>query len=336
MKTFYNKKEKIAKLIVETPEDLWHIHKVLSKGDLITSRTFRKTAIKRGKEFVEGRREPMVLTIEVEKTEYRKETHTLKILGKIVSGPENIQIGSHHSINIEIGNNLTVKKDWKNYQIERLKKAGTAKRSVFICLIDRDGADFALLKESGIEFKGSKSFKKKSWYKQEEKRDEFYKEIVSVLKEQKAIVLAGPGFERENLLKYIKESDKELAKRIIIEHASERGRSGVREILRKSASRILKETRIAEESEIVEKFLDEVKKSGLAVYGKKETEQAVEMGAVKELLVSDEKVEEFERILDKAEKQHAKIFIISSGHDAGEQFLDFGGIGGLLRYRIDI
>lgn len=333
MKVSYSKKEKKARIKVETPEDLWHLSRVLEKGDFVTAKTYRKKVIRRGREIVEGKREAVILTIDVGKVEYRKDMHSLKLLGKIVSGPEKswVQLGTYHSIYVEPGTSLIVQKDWKTYQLEKLKRAYT-KTEIFICLIDRDGADFAVLKDSGIEFRGNKSFKKKARYKQEERREEFYKEIAEILGGWKAVIVAGPGFEAENLFKYLKEKKPELAKRVFVEKASERGRSGIREILRRSGNRILRQSRIAEETMLVDRFLAEVEKDGLVVYGKKETEQAVEIGAVKEILVSDEKINELERILDKAEKQHAKIHIISAEHDAGEQFLGLGGIGGFLRF----
>ncbi|MBL7206110.1 MAG: mRNA surveillance protein pelota [Candidatus Aenigmarchaeota archaeon] len=332
MHVSYIKKEKKARLKVETPEDLWHLSKVLEKGDLITAKTLRKKTIRRGKEIVEGKREAMTLQIELEKTEYRKETHSLKLLGKITLGPEDVKLGSHHSIYVEPGLLLIVQKDWKNYQLDKLRKAGVKKTLVFVCTIDRDGADFAILKDNGIEFHGKKSFKKRS--REEEKRDEFYNEIISIMKDQKTIIIAGPGFEKENLYKYIKEKEPELAKRCFTENASERGRSGIREVLRKSGNKILKESRIAEETILVDNFFKELEKEGLIVYGKKETEKALEMGALKELLVSDDKINEFENILNKAEKMQTKIHIISAEHDTGEQFLGFGGIGGFLRFKL--
>jgi protein pelota len=70
------------------------------------------------------------------------------------------------------------------------------------------------------------------------------------------------------------------------------------------------------------------------VYGKKETEHALEMGAVERLLVSEEKIHDYEHILDKAESLRTEIVVISSEHESGEKFLAIGGIGGFLRFKI--
>ncbi|NIO21054.1 MAG: mRNA surveillance protein Pelota, partial [Candidatus Aenigmarchaeota archaeon] len=105
-------------------------------------------------------------------------------------------------------------------------------------------------------------------------------------------------------------------------------------VIKTSANRILKDTRIARETELVEKLLQEINKDGLAVYGKKETMKAVEYGAIETLLVSEESIPDFEEIMDKVEKQGGNIRIISSDHESGEKFLNLGGIAGFLRFKI--
>ena len=96
-----DKKENTAKIRTETPDDLWHLEKILEPGDLVTSRTLRKTTIKRGNEIDKGDRKPVTLTIQVEKKEFHKDSHMLRLTGPIKSGPEDlVQIGSYHSLGI--------------------------------------------------------------------------------------------------------------------------------------------------------------------------------------------------------------------------------------------
>ena len=58
------------------------------------------------------------------------------------------------------------------------------------------------------------------------------------------------------------------------------------------------------------------------------------MGAVETLLVSSEKIREFEKLMEAAEKLGTKISIITSDHTMGEQFSGLGGVAGLLRFRM--
>src|SRR4030043_247297 len=114
----------IIRLKTENPDDLWHLEKMLEKGDLVTSRTLRKTTVKRGSEVDSGDRKPVTLTISLEKVEYHKDIKVLRLTGKITEGPEDIQIASYHTLSIDTDSVLTVQKaKWKAFQLDRLKKA---------------------------------------------------------------------------------------------------------------------------------------------------------------------------------------------------------------------
>ncbi len=322
----------IVKLKVENLDDAWHLKKLLEPGDMLTARTVRKTTIKKGSEIKEGDRKPMVLTIEAEKMEYRPDMHTIRVTGKIKSGPEDVQMDSYHTISIEQGMMITVQKEWKNYQLERIRKAGGKKPLLFICVLDREEADFALLRESGIRMLGSVRSERTE---EDIKRQEYYSQIMETLMNQEAetIIVAGPGFERENLFNFLKEKDPGLAKRVSVEHADDTGKAGVQQVLKTSANRVLQETRIARETESVEEVMTRIKKEGLVAYGKQEISDAVRMGAVETLIVSEDKLEEFEKLMDEVERQRGQVTVISTEHESGEEFLGLGGIAALLRFR---
>jgi len=103
----------------------------------------------------------------------------------------------------------------------------------------------------------------------------------------KGVIIGGPGMTKQYFL------DKqaihhELAKKIIgVIDTSYTDEGGIREIVQKS-SEILKDTELMKERLILEKFLGEVAKDGLATYGKKEVEDTIEQGRVSALLVSED------------------------------------------------
>ncbi|MCK5022899.1 MAG: mRNA surveillance protein pelota [Candidatus Aenigmarchaeota archaeon] len=326
-----NLKEQTVKLLVETPEDLWHIEHVIFPGNLVRSKTMRKTSIKRGGEYEYGEKKPMVLTVQIEKIELRTDSATLRITGLIVEGPENVE-KSYHSMEFEIGSVLTIKKDnWKKHELERLEKAKVKKSLLLVCVLDREDADFAILRESGIEMKARITNHDK------ENMENYHKRIISYLNGSnfEIIVIAGPGFERENLSRYIEQNDKALAKKIIVEHSSANGINGIHEVIKKSANRILKETRVSKESNYVNELMARMKSGGLAVYGPKQTENAVNMGAVETLFISQEKINDYEKLMEVQEKMRGRVVIIGNDHELGEQFLYIGGIGGYLRFKLD-
>ncbi len=329
----------IIRLKTENPDDLWHLEKMLEKGDLVTSRTLRKTTVKRGQEVDSGDRKPVTLTISLEKVEYHKDIHVLRLSGKITEGPEDIQIASYHTLSIDTDTVLTIHKaKWKSFHLDRLRKARQRRPLLFICSLDREEAEFAGLTESGIEWSGSITARKTGQkVGKQERGGEYFQEILKTLEAKtayEAIVLAGPGFEKDNLLKFIHERSPELARKILVEKTSSAGRRGIQELIQTSANKLLKETRVAKETELVEGLLMEIGREGPVVYGKKETEHALRMGAVEKLLVSEEKIKDYESLLDQAESLHTEIVIISGEHESGERFLGIGGIGGFLRFRI--
>ncbi|MEE9406200.1 MAG: mRNA surveillance protein pelota [Candidatus Aenigmarchaeota archaeon] len=321
----------VISLRPETLDDLWHLEKVLEPGDMVRARTMRKITLKRGEEIVKGERKPVTLTVEAEKIGFH-ETGRLRITGRIRGGPEDMS--GYHTIEVEPGNELTVTKEWKRDQLDRLERAKVKEPLLYICVIDREGADFGGLKASGLEMLGSIRFRKVMG---EEKREGFYDDVMKHLSKQdkyERIILAGPGFEGENLFRRIKEKEPKLAKRISLEKASNTGRTGIQEVIKTSADKVLEGTRVSRETKLVEKLLEEIGKDGMAVYGKKETQAAVAAGAVETLLVSETMVRVSEGMMDLAEKTGAKVMIISASHEAGEKFLSLGGVGGILRYRV--
>ncbi len=319
----------VISLMPETLDDLWHLEKVLEPGDMVRARTMRKITLKRGEEIVKGERKPVTLTVEAEKIGFH-ETGRLRITGRIRGGTES----GYHTIEVEPGKELTVTKEWKRDQLDRLERAKVKEPLLYICVIDREGADFGGLKASGLEMLGSIRFRKVMG---EEKREGFYDDVMKHLSKQdkyERIILAGPGFEGENLFRRIKEKEPKLAKRISLEKASNTGRTGLQEVIKTSADKVLESTRVSRETRMVEKLLEEMGRNGMAVYGKKETQAAVAAGAVETLLVSETMVRESEGMMDLAEKTGAKVMIISASHEAGEKFLSLGGVGGILRYRV--
>jgi len=328
-------KEGILRLGLQALEDLWHLHKILETGDKVKAKTYRKVAIKRGSEITEGDKKPVLLTIRLEKSEFHKYTGKLRLSGTIVSGPEDIQLASHHTIQLEPGMMVEVEKpSIKGYELDRLKRARVKEADIFIAAIDRDQVDFASLREFGLEMHGSIRYKKIAG---DENRGPWYDKIIENLKSQEdfgKILICGPGFERTNLFAYVRKKSPEVGKKVTVEYSSDIGKPGIQEVIKTSGDRILKETRIARETGFVENLLLEIKKRGLEVHKKEDVEKAVEYGALDTLMVSDIKVREFEELIDQSENISAKIAIISTEHQAGEQFLSLGGIGGLLRFKM--
>ncbi|MBN2102140.1 MAG: peptide chain release factor 1 [Candidatus Aenigmarchaeota archaeon] len=189
------------------------------------------------------------------------------------------------------------------------------------------------------------------------------------------VLVAGPGPVKETFadgdyLQY------EIKNKIIgIVSISYTGEYGLHEAVER-AEDILKETSIIKEKQILENFLTNLRKdTGLAIYGLKETVQALEAGSVETLMISDkfpwkkikfhcrncefsmEKIMKedqtfgmkcpdcdgeletsgtediMEEITKKADEMGTIIKEISTETNEGVQFLELGGIGGILRFK---
>jgi protein pelota len=327
---------------VNVNDDLWYLENVVEQGDLVKTRTLRNIFVERQGQQVKAEKRPMVLKLEVEKIEFQKFTNLLRLTGKIVEGPEDVQLGSYHTIEVKPSTVLTIyKKEWKQYQIDRLNKALIKVPDVLIAVVDSNQATFGMLKRSGVEIVSEFS-NPHSTTEEEEKLPEFYKKIASEIEKfsekVERIVLAGPGFTKEHVQKIIQENYPELKSKLIIDTTTSATKAGVNEILKKGTlDKIIRDSEIVKESQIVQEFFIHLNKDdGLSVYGLDQIKDADSAGAVKILLISDENIrkEEIDQLAKQVEKKKGQVEIISKTHELGEQFHRMGGLGAILRFRI--
>ncbi len=345
-----NIKKGFVKLKIQNLDDLWYLSNIMNKGDLIRAQTIRK--IKIGKE--EERKQAIVkkkitLTIKAEKVEYKADS--LRVGGKITECPEDIQKGSWHSFNLTVNSILTIiKNEWLKYQLDWLKQASKEKiPKILICCLDREEAYFALLKRAGYEILSHIKGKVAKKAVEEKLKTTFWQELAKKTKEYDEklkldkIIIASPSFWKEYLIKEIK--DHSLKEKIVLASCSSVDKTGLNEVLKRpELVNVLKEERIAEEINLVEELLTEIKKQGKVSYGLKETEQAINSGAVEKLLVTDsflkqmreqEKADQINQLMKLTEQMKGSVIIISSEHEGGKKLDSLGGVGALLRYKIN-
>ncbi len=336
------------KIRVESPDDLWYISQIADKGDVVKGQTLRK--IKVGEEKEDAIRRPVFIAIKVEKSEFHKYSNVLRIGGTILEAPEDVPRGSFHTFNVEEGTVITIiKENWLKYQLDRLREASEAEGpKILICVFDREEAIFALMKKYGYELltelKGS--VQKKGQDTSEIKN--FYLDIIKQMQDYvkrydiEKIILASPAFWKEELLKNLKDDD--LKKKLVMATCSSVDQTAINEVLKRDeVKEVLKQDRAAKELKIVEKLLAEISKDGEATYGMKETGDAVIVGAVRVLLVTDGCIQNsresgnyprLENLMRTVERTGGEISIISSENEAGKRLNGLGGIAAILRYKL--
>ena len=192
-------------------------------------------------------------------------------------------------------------------------------------------------------------------------------------KDLKGIILGGSGPVKDMFLNgdFLQQDSKN--KVIGVVDTSYSGEPGLTEAVQR-AEDILSQASIIREKKLLERFFEELRKdSGISVYGFKEVENALNLGAVQTLIVSEEfelveahvsckcghsdkkivrrsrinlkcpncgaemQAEEkdvLHKIIEKAEQTQTEVEMIS-GEGLGEQFKEIGGIGGNPRYKIE-
>ena len=152
-------------------------------------------------------------------------------------------------------------------------------------------------------------------------------------KEIKGILIGGPGPTKQEFY----EGDyltAEIKNKVLgLKDLTYTDEFGLNELVEKSQD-LLAETSIIKEKEILNKFFTKLAKEPEKVtYGLKETKNALEMGAV-EILIVSESLDNIEELEEFAESTGAKTEVVSIETQEGIQLKNLGGIGAILRFPI--
>ncbi len=346
-----NLKKGEIKILSQNLDDLWYLSNIIEPKDIIQGKTLRKIkAPSSDEKSKEASKRPVFLSIEVEKVEFSKYSNVLRLLGVIKQAPEDVPLGEHHTFNIDENTAITIiKRQWFKYQLDKLKEAYSQKKSsILIVVHDREEAYFALFRKYGYEVLSHIEGEVQKKREENIKKENFYLSVIKKMEEYverygiKQIILASPAFWKEDLMKEIKDAD--LKQKIINATCSSATKNGIEEVIKRPEVRAaLQQERAAKEINKVEELFTEIAKNNLAVYGQKETEIAANMGAVKELLITDSLIQksrqenfyhEVENIMRTVDKTKGEIEIISSEHEGGKKLDGLGGIGAILRFKM--
>ena len=140
-----------------------------------------------------------------------------------------------------------------------------------------------------------------------------------------------------NILAHSLRNSEEMFSKAFLYHTGQSGMNGIQELMKRGmGAEVLKDSRVAEETELVERLLEQVGTDGLATYGPKEVREAAKAGAVEQLLILDSLVRErdVESLMRTVEDSRGRVTIVSEMHEGGKKLESLGGMAALLRYRI--
>jgi protein pelota len=325
------------RLLPESIDDLWHLQHLIAPGDLVFATTFRSVDAASDKirpEKVEKR--PVRLGIRIDRLEFSEHGVRLRLFGIIEHG---IDIGAHHTLNIETGYEISVIKAWRPIDRERITRS--VKASVYgiihILTIEEGEAELFRLRQYGPESviaitagsgKGAET----------ESRTGFFDTVISYIADISGpLIIAGPGFIKDDFIKRAKNQGSPSADRAIVVETRRIGRGAVQEVIGKGAlDKLFDDLQLSREVQMMEEVLMRISKEGAVTYGRAEVTQAIEFGAAEQVLIVDTLLRDPEimKIIETAEAMRATVVILSSQFEPGERLTALGGIAALLRYTL--
>lgn len=229
-----------------------------------------------------------------------------------------------------------------------------------IIIIERDEATIGLLKPSGVQVldeiewyipgkhhKGGQSQRRFDRII-EQMVEEFYKHVaekannyfIPLIEEKKlkGVIIAGPGYAKQDFLKEAGNLDYRIRQLIMGEpiDVSYQGYVGLREVVMK-AKDLLTKHKFVEVVDTIEEFkLHIARDDGYAIYGLQDVEKALDHGAIEKLIVCEDHPE-IDRLEKLALEKGAKFVVLPLDTDEYQWFKDtFGCIVGIARYPLNL
>ncbi|MDE1805113.1 MAG: mRNA surveillance protein pelota, partial [Candidatus Micrarchaeota archaeon] len=313
-------------------DDLYLIERIVATGDGIEARSYRRFKPSEGDV---GEQKEVLVKIGVEKVELDKGANKLRFTGKILWGrPEEfIKLQSYHTINIGVGDTLDIQKqEWKDYILKRIKQSvqDSKKPRLGVIAVDEEKATVAYIRGYGIEIitelysKLSKRMKEKDY---ELAREKYFNEIIDSARNLKVdiVAIAGPGFTKDDIRKYLESKRIKVEKRLVFAQASDAERGGIREAMQSdSVTALLAQEQVKREFELLNKLLSGLS-LGASSQGISDVRKSLEEYDAAVVMVNDSVLnsKEVQDVLDIADKSKVRIEIFNSDDDAGKQLASF-------------
>ena len=342
-------KQGICALVVETPDDLWTLRRLISPGDTVVTKSSRVS--KREDEFSRpdrGERVKVTIALLVEGVFLDSSVGRLRIRGRITeSSDENVSTSGSHSVSITPGYGLTLRKEnWTPVYTSILNSARKTGRRFLLVAMDRREAGIGLLGGSHLTILSTVDSGASGKGGQEVDTEPFLRKIVGVLRnswrEGDTVVVAGPGHTKMALANRVA-ADPDLRKSyVVVDGFDLSGADGVRSLLKfEGFKKVASDSLLVEVQTIVDEVIKRIARGdGKVAYTLPRVKVAAEAGMVESCLVSDDVFarnsaeEEVVKVLNTVEQNGGVIYLCDSSLEAGKQVASFGGIVATLRYAL--
>lgn len=325
------------RFVPETIDDLWHLKHLVLPGSLVFATTFRSVESSTDKirpEKVEKR--PVRLGVRAEKIEFSEHGIRLRITGIIEHG---IDCGAYHTINVETGYEISVIRQWRPVDLERIERA--KKSSLFgvihVLTIEEGEAELFRIRQYGPESvvtvtagsgKGGES----------DNRVAFFDAVTKCITEVTGpLVIAGPGFIKDDFVRHAKNRNCPPMERAVVVETRRIGRGAVQDVIGAGTlEKMIGDLQLSREVRLMDEVLLRISRDGAVAYGREQVANAIEYGAVEEVLIADSLLHDTATapLLERAERMQSRIVVLSTEFEPGERLVALGGIAALLRYKL--
>lgn len=351
----------------ELSEDIWAAYNLVSTGDRVTCSTFRKVQKVGATGTTSNTRVKLTLTVVVEKIDFEPKAGKLRLSGKVISDSPHIKRGAYHTLELEAPRKFTIgKNEWDSVALDMVQEACDAKATAdlaavvmemglaHVCLVSKS----MTITRARIEL--SVPRKRPGSSQHDKQREKFFEYILQALLQHldwsvvKAVVLASPGFVKDQFMDYMMEQAAKRDLTPILENKSRfvkaRCSSGhkhsLKEVLQdESMLEQLKDVKAAAEVTALQRFYDTFNTDpSKAVYGLQHVQAADEAAAIDTLLMTNElfRVEDVAKrklyvgLVESVKEKNGNVYIFSTLHPSGEQLKGLTGVAAILRFPMDL
>ena len=325
------------RLFPESTDDLWHLRHLISPGDLVFATTLRSVEASGDKIRPEkAEKRPVRLGIRVEKVEFSIHGMRLRVSGLIEDG---VDAGSHHTLNIETGYEISVIRRWRRIDFDRIERAVKASVCgvIHILTIEEGEAELFRLRQYGPESVASVTMGSGKGSGLDSRQSFFDQLLAYCTTITGPLIIAGPGFVKDDFVKYLKNRDTALTGRVIVIETRRIGRGAVQDVIGLGAiDKLISGIYLSREVRLMDEVLRRIAQDGPVAYGVREVERAIGFGAAEQVLLTDTLLQDpsMTALLEKAEGMRAAVVVLSGSFEPGERLDALGGIAALLRFTV--
>ena len=344
----FNPRHGYCSLTIESAEDLWTLRRLITKGDVVVTRSSR--VVKNEDEYSrpdKGERVKVTIALAVDEVHLDSSIERIRVRGTIAeASDESVTKAGSHSVTLTPGHSLTLRKrEWTPLDIRLVRPPQHQTTRFILIAVDRREAGIGTLSgshlacvatvESGLAGKMGDEQSPKPYISK-------VSEVVSqVFREGDQVAVGGPGNFKNNVANQIRErlTSQPVS---VIEGLDMTGPDGVRAMIKVSSfENLAKDSLVVEMQKLVAEVVRRVSTGDPKVaYSLTRVRAAATSGAVESCVVSDDVfssgVDEGElvNVLNTIEGRGGAVYLADSSMEFGKQVSSFGGIVALLRYAV--